>query len=165
MALNATTDLMHAPEAVIATLTDRAFAEHLTTMVGGELKSFDMAGDVAAAFTLTTVRSLPTDRAPEIARKFVGQTVEVTQVESWSAPAADGSRDATLKVTVGSLPVSVAGSESLRASAEGSALGLEATVSSSIPFVGGKIAAAAEPFISKALALQATSVSSWIERA
>ncbi|MGL3806229.1 DUF2505 domain-containing protein [Paeniglutamicibacter sp. R2-26] len=164
MALNATTDLMHAPEAVIATLTDRAFAEHLTTMVGGELKSFDMTGDVAAAFTLTTVRSLPTDRAPEIARKFVGQTVEVTQVESWSAPAADGSRDATLKVTVGSLPVSVAGSESLRASAEGSALGLEATVSSSIPFVGGKIAAAAEPFISKALALQATSVSSWIER-
>lgn len=119
---------------------------------------------MAAAFTLTTVRSLPTDRAPEIARKFVGQTVEVTQVESWSAPAADGSRDATLKVTVGSLPVSVAGSESLRASAEGSALGLEATVSSSIPFVGGKIAAAAEPFISKALALQATSVSSWIER-
>ncbi|MFF5793544.1 DUF2505 domain-containing protein [Paeniglutamicibacter sp. NPDC012692] len=164
MALNATTDLMHAPEAVIATLTDRAFAEHLTSMVGGELKSFELAGDVATAFTLTTVRSLPTDRAPEIARKFVGQTVEVTQVESWSAPAADGSRDATLKVTVGSLPVSVAGSESLRANAEGSSLGLEATVSSSIPFVGGKIAAAAEPFISKALALQATSVSSWIER-
>ncbi|GAA1497264.1 DUF2505 domain-containing protein [Paeniglutamicibacter kerguelensis] len=164
MALNATTDLMHAPAAVIATLTDRAFAEHLTTMVGGELKSFEVAGDVAAAFTLTTVRSLPTDRAPEIARKFVGQTVEVTQVESWTAPAADGSRDATLKVTVGSLPVSVAGSESLRASAEGSALGIEATVSSSIPFVGGKIASAAEPFISKALALQGNTVSSWIER-
>ena len=164
MALNATTDLKHAPAAVIATLTDRAFAEHLTAMVGGELKSFEVAGDVAAAFTLTTVRALPTDRAPEIARKFVGQTVEVTQVEAWSAPAADGSRDATLKVTVGSLPVSVAGSESLRASAEGSALGIEATVSSSIPFVGGKIAAAAEPFISKALALQGNSVSSWIER-
>lgn len=164
MALNATTDLTHAPEAVIATLTDRGFAEHLTTIVGGELKSFEIDGDVAAAFTLTTVRTLPTDRAPEIARKFVGQSVDVTQVEAWSAPAADGSRDATLKVTVGSLPVSVAGSESLRANDGGSALGIEATVSSSIPFVGGKIASAAEPFISKALTLQGAKVSSWIER-
>ncbi len=164
MALNATTDLIHAPEAVIATLADRDFAEHLTGLVGGTLKSFEVAGDTAAAFTLTTVRTLPTDRAPEIARKFVGQTVDVTQVESWSAPAADGSRQATLKVTVGSLPVSVAGTESLKATDGGSALGVEATVSSSIPFVGGKIASAAEPFISKALALQGAKVSSWIER-
>ncbi len=164
MALNATTDLTHAPAAVIATLADRDFAEHLTGLVGGELKSFEVAGDTAAAFTLTTVRSLPTDRAPEIARKFVGQSVEVTQVESWSAPAVDGSREATLKVTVGSLPVSVSGTESLRATGAGSALGLEATVSSSIPFVGGKIAAAAEPYISKALSLQGAKVASWIER-
>ncbi|MFL4473480.1 DUF2505 domain-containing protein [Paeniglutamicibacter sp. MACA_103] len=164
MALNATTDLTHAPDAVIATLADRDFAEHLTGLVGGELKSFEVSGDTAAAFTLTTVRSLPTDRAPEIARKFVGQSVEVTQVESWSAPAADGSREATLKVTVGSLPVSVAGTESLKATDAGSALGVEATVSSSIPFVGGKIASAAEPFISKALSLQGAKVSSWIER-
>ncbi|WP_411732500.1 DUF2505 domain-containing protein [Paeniglutamicibacter sp.] len=164
MALNATTDLTHAPDAVIATLADRDFAEHLTGLVGGELKSFEVSGDTAAAFTLTTVRALPTDRAPEIARKFVGQSVEVTQIESWSAPAADGSREATLKVTVGSLPVSVSGTESLRATEAGSALGVEATVSSSIPFVGGKIASAAEPFISKALSLQGAKVSSWIER-
>ncbi|RAX50676.1 DUF2505 domain-containing protein [Arthrobacter sp. AQ5-05] len=164
MALNATTDLTHAPDAVIATLADRDFAEHLTGLVGGELKSFEVSGDTAAAFTLTTVRALPTDRAPEIARKFVGQSVEVTQIESWSAPAADGSREATLKVTVGSLPVSVSGTESLKATDAGSALGVEATVSSSIPFVGGKIASAAEPFISKALALQGAKVSSWIER-
>ena len=164
MALNATTDLTHAPDAVIATLADRDFAEHLTGLVGGELKSFEVSGDTAAAFTLTTVRTLPTDRAPEIARKFVGQSVEVTQVESWSAPAADGSREATLKVTVGSLPVSVSGTESLRATEAGSALGVDATVSSSIPFVGGKIASAAEPFISKALSLQGAKVSSWIER-
>ncbi|MCY1456372.1 hypothetical protein D9M71_735900 [compost metagenome] len=95
----------------------------------------------------------------------MGQSVEVTQVEAWSAPAADGSREATLKVTVGSLPVSVSGTESLRATEAGSALGVEATVSSSIPFVGGKIASAAEPFISKALSLQGAKVSSWIERA
>ena len=164
MALNATTDLTHAPDAVIATLADRDFAEHLTGLVGGSLKSFEVSGDTAAAFTLTTVRTLPTDRAPEMARKFVGQTVEVTQVESWSAPAADGSREATLKLTVGSLPVSVAGTESLRATEAGSALGVEATVSSSIPFVGGKIASAAEPFISKALSLQSAKVSAWIER-
>ncbi|WP_255557299.1 DUF2505 domain-containing protein [Paeniglutamicibacter sp. Y32M11] len=133
-------------------------------MVGGKLKSFEVSGDTANAFTLTTVRTLPTDRAPEIARKFVGQSVEVTQVESWSAPAADGSRDATLKLTVGSLPVSVAGTESLRPTAAGATLGVEATVSSSIPFVGGKIASAAEPFISKALKLQGAKVTSWIER-
>lgn len=164
MALNASTDLSYSPDEVLATLTDRGFAEHITAIVGGTLKEFTLTGDTAGAFELRTVRAVPTDRAPEMARKFVGATVDVTQKENWSAPAADGSRSAQVAITVAGIPVNVAATERVEAATSGSRLTLDGQVSSSIPFLGGKIASAAEPFIGKALKLQADQLVAWNTR-
>ncbi|WP_431711377.1 DUF2505 domain-containing protein [Glutamicibacter uratoxydans] len=164
MALNASTHMPHAPQDVINTLTDRGFAEHLTTMAKGTLTDFSVSGDTASAFTLITVRALPTDRVPDMAKKFVGSSVEVTQTEKWSAPDAAGNRTATVDISVAGVPVSVSGSESLTANAEGSVFAIDAKVSSSIPFIGGKIASAAEPYLGKALNMQAAQVNSWLAK-
>ena len=40
---------------------------------------------------------------------------------------------------------------------------LQGTVTSSIPFLGGKIAGAAEPMIGKALSVQAVEARKWLE--
>ncbi len=85
-----------------------------------------------------------------MAKKFVGSSVEVTQTEKWGVPDASGSRTATVDISVGGVPVSVSGSEALDANAEGTNFAIEAKVSSSIPFIGGKIASAAEPYLGKA---------------
>lgn len=164
VALNASTDLSYSPAEVLNTLTDRGFAEHITAIVGGTLKDFTLTGDTAGAFELKTVRAVPTDRAPEMARKFVGATVDVTQTETWSAPGADGSRSAQVAVSIAGIPVNVAATERVDATAGGSRLTLDGQVSSSIPFLGGKIAAAAEPFIGKALKLQADQLVVWNTR-
>ncbi|MBB2996006.1 DUF2505 domain-containing protein [Paeniglutamicibacter cryotolerans] len=164
MALNASTDLSYSPAEVLATLTDRGFAEHITAIVGGTLKEFTLSGDTSGAFELSTVRAVPTDRAPEMARKFVGATVDVTQKESWSAPGTDGSRSAQVAVTVAGIPVNVAATQRVDATDAGSRLTLDGQVTSSIPFLGGKIASAAEPFISKALKLQADQLAVWNTR-
>lgn len=164
MALNASTQIGHPAQQVIATLSDRGFADHLTKVANGTLTEFTVDGDIAGAFTLTTVRSVPTDRVPDIARKFVGSSIEVTQVEKWSAPDAAGSRTATVQITVGGVPVTVNGTEQLTGQGEVSELAVDAKVFSSIPFIGGKLASAAEPYIGKALNLQAAQVNAWLSK-
>ncbi|KUM29631.1 DUF2505 domain-containing protein [Glutamicibacter mishrai] len=164
MTLNASTQIGHPAQQVIATLSDRGFAEHLTKVANGTLNEFTVDGDIAGAFTLTTVRAVPTDRVPDIARKFVGASIEITQVEKWSAPDAAGSRSATVQITVGGVPVTVSGTEQLTGQGEVSELAVDAKVSSSIPFIGGKLASAAEPYIGKALNLQAAQVNAWLSK-
>lgn len=163
MALNATTTLPHPVPSVAAVLANEDFQRHVSQLVGGSLESFTVDGDVAGAFSATTVRTLPTTRLPEIARKFVGEHLKVTQVESWSAPGADGSRQSDISVKIAGAPVDVSAVQRLVAEAGGTRVELEGAVTSSVPFLGGKIADAAEPMVAKALNLQAKQVQAWLE--
>jgi len=86
----------------------------------------------------------------------------VTQREQWSAPAADGSRAAVIDLSVAGVPLKVNAEQRLVAGGAGTTVEVEGTVSSSIPFLGDKIAKAAEPMIGKALTIQATQAGKWI---
>jgi hypothetical protein len=164
MALNASTTLPFDAATVLGVLTDEGFVRHMSEYVGGTLESLTVDGDTASAFTLTAVRTMPTNRLPDMARKFVGETLSVTQVEHWSAPEADGSRHADLTMTVANVPLSVTAVQRLVAQGAETVVDLQGSVTSSIPFLGGKIAGAAEPMIGKALNVQATEARKWLER-
>ncbi|MHA7141719.1 MULTISPECIES: DUF2505 domain-containing protein [unclassified Arthrobacter] len=164
MALNASTTLPYDAATVTGVFTDEAFLKHVSEHVGGTLKSVTVDGDTAAAFTLTAVRTLPTKRLPEMARKFVGDSLTVTQTEQWAAPLPDGSRVAKITMTVAGVPLTVDAEQRLVAVDAATRVELTGTVSSSIPFMGAKIASAAEPMIGKALNLQASEASKWLER-
>ena len=164
MALNASTTLPYDAATVTGVFTDEAFLKHVSEHVGGTLKSVTVDGDTASAFTLTAVRTLPTKRLPEMARKFVGDSLTVTQTEQWAAPLPDGSRVAKISMSVAGVPLSVDAEQRLVAVDAATRVELTGTVSSSIPFMGSKIASAAEPMIGKALNLQASEASKWLER-
>src|SRR6478736_1222436 len=100
MALSATTTLPHSVDSVAAVLVNEDFQRHVSQLVGGTLESFTVDGDIAGAFNTTSVRTLPTTRLPEIARKFVGEHLKVTQVANWEAPAADGSRQSNISLKI-----------------------------------------------------------------
>ncbi|MBT8161150.1 MULTISPECIES: DUF2505 domain-containing protein [Arthrobacter] len=163
MALTASTTLPYAVGRVTATFIDEDFLRHTSEYVGGTLESFTIDGDVAGAFTTTTVRTLPTTRLPEIARKFVGESLTVTQTEKWDAPTADGSRTSHIALKVSGAPLDVTAVQRLVAEDGNTRVELEGTVSSSVPFLGGKIADAAEPMVGKALKIQAQQAESWLE--
>lgn len=163
MALNASTTLPYSVDAVLGVFTDEGFVRHMSEYVGGSLESLTVDGDTSDAFTLTAVRTMPTDKLPDMARKFVGATLSVTQTEHWSAPLADGSRQADLSMTVANVPLTVAAVQRLVPQGDQTVVDLQGTVSSSIPFMGGKIAGAAEPMIGKALNVQATEARTWLE--
>ncbi|MDT0169998.1 DUF2505 domain-containing protein [Pseudarthrobacter sp. BRE9] len=163
MALSATTTLPHSVDSVTAVLVNEDFQRHISQLVGGNLESFSVDGDIAGAFNTTSVRTLPTTRLPEIARKFVGEHLKVTQVENWEAPAADGSRQSNITLKIAGAPVDVTAVQRLVADAGGTRVELEGAVKSSVPFLGGKIAEAAEPMVAKALNLQAAQAQAWLE--
>ncbi|WP_312856711.1 DUF2505 domain-containing protein [Arthrobacter mobilis] len=162
MALSASTTLPYSVAQVTDTFTSEAFLRHISELVGGSLVSVNRDGSVDGAFNLTVVRKLPTTRLPEIARKVVGESLTVTQTERWQAPAADGSRTADVEVKVAGAPVDAKAVQKLVAEGGSTRVQLEGEVTSGIPFLGGKIAAAAEPVLAKALKLQATQAEAWI---
>lgn len=163
MALSASTNLPADPQRVTEIFTDEAFIRHISEKVGGSLESLTIDGDVKDAFTLTAVRSVPANKLPDLAKKFVGNKLTVTQTEKWEPAAADGTRSANVSLKVSGAPVDATAVQRLVPTAEGTRVELEGNVSSSIPFLGGKIADAAEPMVGKALNIQATEARSWLE--
>lgn len=163
MALSASTTLPYDAVTVVDVFTDKGFLQHMSQKVGGSLESMALDGDPSGAFTLVAVRTMPTHRLPDIARKFVGETLTVTQTEHWAAPDADGSREAQVEMTVAGVPINVAAVQRLIAEGESTRVDLQGSVTSSIPFLGGKIAGAAEPMIGKALNVQAVEAQRWLE--
>ena len=100
---------------------------------------------------------------PDIARKFVGESLKVTQLETWEAPAADGSRQSKISLKVAGAPLDVNAVQRLVADGGSTRIELEGNVTSSVPFLGGKIADAAEPMVGKALNLQSQQAQAWLE--
>ncbi len=164
MSLNASTALPYSVDKVLGAFTNEDFVRHTSKLVGGSLTSFSLSGNVAEAFELTVVRTLPTGWLPEMARKFVGETLNLTQVEKWSAPAADGSRSADMSMSVAGVPISAKALQRLVPEAAGTRVELTGEVSSGIPFLGGKIASMAEPMIGKALNMQSRQAQAWLEK-
>ena len=163
MALSASTTLPHNVEAVAAVFVNEDFQRHTSELVGGTLESFTVDGDVSGPFSTTSVRTLPTTRLPEIARKFVGDTLKVTQLETWEAPAADGSRQSSISLKIAGAPLDVTAVQRLVADGGSTRVELEGNVTSSVPFLGGKIADAAEPMVGKALNIQSQQAQAWLE--
>ena len=163
MALSASTSLPHSVESVTAVFVNEDFLRHTSELVGGTLESFTVDGDPAGAFNTTTVRTIPTTRMPDLARKFVGESLKVTQLESWGAPEADGSRQSNISLKVAGAPLDVNAVQRLVADGGSTRIELEGTVTSSVPLLGGKIADAAEPMVGKALNIQSTQAQAWLE--
>ncbi|HEY8296079.1 MAG TPA: DUF2505 domain-containing protein [Micrococcaceae bacterium] len=162
MPLSASTNLPASVQRITEVFTDEAFIRHISESVGGTLESFERTGELDAAFSTKAIRALPTDRLPDFAKSFVGASLSVTQLENWAAPAADGSREVQVTLTVAGAPLEVTAVQRLSANGDGSLVELEGNVSSSMPFLGPKIAEAAEPIIGQALNMQASEARSWL---
>jgi len=159
MALSSSQTVAAAPQAVFEALTSRECAEGVAARVGGSLQDHQVTDDGDARTTVTTY-ALPADRLPDMVAKVLGKGLIIALTEAWGAPAADGSRTSTLAADVKSAPVKVSGTETLAPQGEGSLLSMSGEVKSSIPFLGGKISQAAEPFVDRLLAVRCQIVES-----
>lgn len=162
MAVTASTTVPAPLDQVVVTFTDEEFIRHVTHRAGATLDSVEVAGDVEAQFAVTTVRTMAADRLPEMARKFVGSSVQLTQVDTYHTADADGIRIVRTEISVGALPVSGSATQTLTPQGGSTDVHVHCVVKANIPFVGKMVAEAAEPFIGKALSLQSQEAEAWL---
>src|SRR5690606_24797799 len=98
--------------------------------------------------TITSVRVLPTDGLPDIAKSFVGPSLTISEVQTWGPPAADGSRTADLQLHVKGAPMTMRGTIRLSPNGSGSLHTVDGDVKVRVPLIGGKLEkAASEPLM------------------
>ncbi len=139
------------PADVAAMLADPAFVEDKCRRTGAVEQTVEVDGDAVGAFTVTTVRTMPTDDFPDVAKKFVGETVVIKQVDSWHPAGADGSRTGDVRLKIAGAPVELNGTMTLHADGAGTRQELLGDLKASVPLLGGKLEKAAAPAIVMAL--------------
>ena len=125
------------PDTVWAMITDPAWREQVCAATGAT--SWDVAIDAdAAGGTVSVTRVLPAE-VPDAVRRIVGETVTVTQTETWGAAAADGTRQGDVELQVKGQPATMKASSILAPSAGGTQLQMDGELKVRIPLIGGRL--------------------------
>ena len=130
-------DYLAAPHAVWAMYCDPAFREQVCTATGASSHHVDVTADEAGG-TITVTRVLPA-RMSESIRKLVGDTVTVTQTESWGTADSSGARRADVTLRVEGKPASMTGTHTLVPAGTGCELQVVGDLKVAIPFLGGRL--------------------------
>jgi hypothetical protein len=133
---------------------EEAFAAHIDTGVREQAckESGALSWDVSVTpsgdgVRIAVNRSMP-PQVPDFIRKFLGDTIDIRQIEEWSAPDATGTRRADVKLTIHGQPASMIGTAVLKPDGNGSMQIVDGDVKVAIPFLGRRI----EPEIAKVVA-------------
>ncbi|WP_344109966.1 DUF2505 domain-containing protein [Kribbella alba] len=134
------------PEEVFAIVTDATFREQAcekTKALSYDVKVTESGGDTV----VRVQREMPSDNVPDIARKFVGQTLTVVQTETWHPANADGSRNAEVKGEITNTPVTLRGTARISSDGTQTVQAIDLDVKVAVPLIGKKI----EPFVVDAI--------------
>lgn len=126
-----------APDVVFAAQSDPEYVKWKHE----NMAAFDVSAQMhedGEHVTISSSRKLPAE-IPSAARKFVGDSITIEEVHTWSHPDLDGTRHGTVRASFGGAPMSVDGTLTLRADGTGSVLDVVIHSKSSVPLVGGKL--------------------------
>jgi Protein of unknown function (DUF2505) len=148
------------PDVVIAMLRDPDYVRLRAARTGGSNIVVDVRDD-GDTVIITSERTLPTDRFPAIARKFVGDGLRIRQVDRWRSAGA-GTWVGDSEVRPVAAPAEVSGRTTLTASGSGSTQTIEGTVTASVPFVGGKLEQLMTDQVLRALQIEERVAAQWL---
>jgi hypothetical protein len=130
----------HAVEQVFAMYTDASYIETKYAEMGARKIQIDeLAASDDGGFKIRTRREMPAD-VPGALKKFLGEWNKVIQTETWTAPAADGTRSCRIEVQLKGVPVTIKGTLTLRPEGSGSVNDVALDITCRIPLVGRKLA-------------------------
>lgn len=135
--LDVTQKFAASPATCFAMLMNEQYVTRKSEATGSERTTVTIDGTPDGPVTITSVRVLPAD-VPDMAKSFVGDTIEVTEVQTWSAPNGEGERSGTIAVTF-SAPLNFSGTLALTADADGSVVHTKGEMKSKVPFIGGQV--------------------------
>ena len=163
MRLNVTLDLPTGAHRAGHLLSDPDYVHAKVRASGALEQHVDITGSPDAAFTVTTRRYLPTDQIPSHLRGFVGNRIDVRQVEAWEAPAADGSRIGTVALDIAGAPVRLSGRTRLVPSGdEACVVTYDGDLKATVPLFGSAIENATAGAVRAALEVEQDVARRWI---
>lgn len=125
------------PVAVFGMLTDEKFIARKIT----EAKALRHEVTVSRAgdrVTIDLTRVMPPD-VPDFVRRFVGDTIDVHQVDVWEPADVDGARSGTISLDMVGAPVKCTGTMKLARSGDASVVTIAAKIKASVPMFSGKL--------------------------
>jgi len=149
-------DFAAAPAEVYAMLTDERFLTEVC--VASESLSYHVSVDGSAT---RTSRTLP---APDSAARFTGPQLTVNDEVVWAEAASDGSRSATVTMTVLGQPVTFKGGLRLSPGGRGSVVDVRGELKVAIPLLGRKLEESAEPAVTASYRTQQEVGNRWLPR-
>lgn len=126
------------PEQVFAMGTDSTFRAAVCEATRAKNYDVDITPHQDGRASVTVRRTLPAD-LPSVARRILGETVNVVQREEWSVATTTGARTADLVISISGQPVQMVGSVVLEPAGGGVRMRIRGDVKVSIPFVGATI--------------------------
>lgn len=135
-----------ATDRVWAMVSDKAFQDAKCVDAGATAHETSVTPQGEGAVIVAS-RDMPTDGVPEQLRSLIGKTITVVETQTWSGPAADGSRTATLEVVMKGQPIGMKGTASMKPAGEGTEVTIEGDLKAKIPLIGGRIEKAAAPVV------------------
>jgi uncharacterized protein DUF2505 len=152
-----------APDEVAAMLADPAFVRGWceATHASGVTVSID--GAPPNPFTVSTIRAYPTDGFPSFARRFVGDALEISQTDHWSA-VGDGTWAGESDVATTGLPARMQARVSLVPDGDMTRQVVDGDLKASIPLVGAKVESLMSDAITGALAVMEGVGRDWLMR-
>jgi uncharacterized protein YndB with AHSA1/START domain len=151
------------PDAVFAMVTDEEFVSKKLIATGALSHDVTVAARPDGGVSIHIEQVLPA-QVPNLARRFVGETVRLRQTDDWEPQGADGSRTGSFLVEIPGLPGKMAGTLRLKPGDDGGTVeAFAGTIDVSIPFVGGKLAAMAADAVRAAIETEGRVGQAWLD--
>jgi hypothetical protein len=123
------------PEEVFAMITDITFQGQVFERL--RVHSYDVVvGDAGDDLRVRFHWQTQASDVPVVARRFVGNTLELAQVKVWHRPDANGAREADVDGEVTGVPVKVSGTTHIVPDGRGTTQAFDLQVTASVPMVG-----------------------------
>lgn len=148
------------PAAVFAMLTDEAYIEK-KTMAANAIRYTASVRRDGDRVTIDLLRVMPPD-VPDFVRRFVGETIDIKQRDTWGQAAVDGSREGSLALEMSGAPVRATGTMTLVRNGAATVLTIKGLLKASIPLVGGKIEQALHQGLTEAAKIEERVGNDWL---
>jgi hypothetical protein len=154
MDLSSHLDFAAEPTDVYAMMTDQKYLDEVCVASGS--LSYHVSVERS---TTKTSRTLP---APDSAARFTGPELTVNEEVAWGDPSSNGSRNATVTMTVLGQPITFRGKVQLSPGGRGSVVDVTGELKVAIPFLGKKFEESAAPAVMKGYKTQQEVGDRWL---
>jgi hypothetical protein len=150
------------PATVLAMLRNPDYVRLKGESTGGHDVQADVTEGADGTLVITSTRTMPAN-VPSYAQPFVGESITVTEVQTWTPLSPEGRASATVTVDFHA-PLSYTGAITLEPGGEGTVLHNTGSFKANVPFVGGKVENVAREQTERYLAKEATVGAQWLAR-